>query len=191
MTLAPMKYGDYVWPHNPRVYEIEFIRRVVSHKVPFGTYILTDLGRDARILRGEGEFVGEGAYEEFKKLAKLFYLSEPKVLVHPIWQSAKAWFVSLKLRQEPKEDFVSYEFEFWECYEGYAAQAKLVSQTQETAVSAGLDSSTAKKTWTVKKGDTMWAIALENSMTLAQLVALNPQVKNPNLIYVGDVINLS
>lgn len=186
-----MKYGDYVWPHNPRLYEMEFSRRIVNHKVPFGTYILSDLGRDARILRGEGEFVGEGAYEEFKKLANLFYLNEPKILVHPIWQSAKAWFVSLKLKQEPKEDFVSYEFEFLECCDGYSAQAKLVPQVKDTAVNVKAGCSAAKKTWTVKKGDTMWAIARANSMTLAQLVALNPQVKNPNLIHAGDMINLS
>lgn len=190
MILAPMRYGDYVWPHNPRVYEIEYNRRIVCHKVPFGLYALSDMGRDQRILRGEGEFVGEGAYEQFKKLACMFYLSEPQALVHPVWQSAKAWFVGLKLKQEPKEDYVSYEFEFWECFDGYELSVKKKSEPVPEEIK-GETASGQKLTYTVKRGDTMWAIAINNGMSLAELLALNMQIKNPNQIYVGDVIYLS
>ena len=42
----------------------------------------------------------------------------------------------------------------------------------------------------VKKGDTLSAIAVKHHTTLKNLVALNPQIKNPNLIYPGDVIRL-
>ena len=44
--------------------------------------------------------------------------------------------------------------------------------------------------YTVKKGDTLGAIALKYNTTVARLMALNPQIKNANLIYVGDVIRL-
>ena len=47
-----------------------------------------------------------------------------------------------------------------------------------------------KKTYKVVKGDTMWQIAKANGLTLEELIFKNPQIKNPNLIYVGDVINL-
>lgn len=43
---------------------------------------------------------------------------------------------------------------------------------------------------TVVKGDTMWDIARANDMKLAELVALNPQIENPRLIYPGQKINL-
>ena len=42
----------------------------------------------------------------------------------------------------------------------------------------------------VKKGDTLSAIAVKYHTTVNKLVALNPHIKNPNLIYVGDVIRL-
>ncbi len=189
MELSPMRFGDFVWPHNPRIYEIEYNRRIVCHKVPFGLYALSDMGRDQRILRGEGEFVGEKAYEEFKKLAAMFFSDKPRILVHPIWQSAPAWFVSLKLRQEPRKDYVSYEFEFWECFEGYELSAKAMLSAAAGATET--ETVAQKTTYTLKSGDTLWGLARANGLTLSQLLALNPQIKNPNIYYVGDVIRLS
>ena len=45
-------------------------------------------------------------------------------------------------------------------------------------------------TYTVKPGDTLSKIASRNSLTLAQLLQANPQIKDPNRISVGDPINL-
>ena len=42
----------------------------------------------------------------------------------------------------------------------------------------------------VKKGDTLSAIASRYHTTVHNLAALNPQIKNVNLIYPGDVIRL-
>src|ERR1700741_3481921 len=44
--------------------------------------------------------------------------------------------------------------------------------------------------YVVKAGDTLSKIATRNGMTLAQLLQLNPSIKNPNKISVGDKINL-
>lgn len=43
----------------------------------------------------------------------------------------------------------------------------------------------------VKSGDTMWKIASQNGISLAELIQSNPQVANPNKIYIGEDINLS
>lgn len=191
MGLSPMKYGDYTWPHNPRTYEILYNRRIVCHKVPFGLYVLQDMGREQRILRGEGEFTGRGAYDEFKRLATMFYSSESKILVHPVWQSAPAWFVRLKLKQEPREDYVKYEFEFWECFEGYETAAipvmKATSEKETPSAAVG----TERKTHVIRRGDTLWGLAKANGLTLAQLLEKNPQIRNPNIYYCGDVVYLS
>ena len=120
MKLAPMRYKDYVWPHNPRTYTIDYERKMAAQKVPFGRYHLQDLGLTRRVMKGEGEFVGPTAYEEFKKLASVFYQSGPGPLVHPVWQAAEVYFVELSLRQEPRADYVGYSFAFWEGYDGHS-----------------------------------------------------------------------
>lgn len=66
MNLAPMRYKDYVWPHNPETYTISFKRQVAVAKVPFGRYGMQDLGMSYRVMEGEGVFAGKGAYDEFK-----------------------------------------------------------------------------------------------------------------------------
>jgi murein DD-endopeptidase MepM/ murein hydrolase activator NlpD len=45
-------------------------------------------------------------------------------------------------------------------------------------------------TYVVKTGDTLSKIATRNSITVAQLLKLNPTITNPNKIKVGDKINL-
>ncbi len=44
--------------------------------------------------------------------------------------------------------------------------------------------------YTVVSGDTLWAIARRHGVSLQELIAANPQIANPDLIYPGDQINL-
>lgn len=48
----------------------------------------------------------------------------------------------------------------------------------------------ARASYIVQAGDTMWGIARRFGTTLAELVAANPQISDPNLIYVGQEIFL-
>ncbi|MCI6397871.1 MAG: LysM peptidoglycan-binding domain-containing protein [Oscillospiraceae bacterium] len=191
MKLAAMRYKDYVWPHNPRVYTIEYERRMGARKVPFGRYFLQDLGPAQRVMRGEGEFVGEEAYAEFKRLASVFYDDGPGLLVHPVWQTANAYFVELSLAQEPRADYVRYTFAFWEGYEGH--NTTLRTQQGESAGSgaSGTESRSGAVWHTVAQGETMWGIARRYGLTLTALVTLNPQIKNPNLILVGEKVRVA
>ena len=45
--------------------------------------------------------------------------------------------------------------------------------------------------YTVRSGDTLSAIAQRNGVSLSSLLAANPQISNPNLIYPGQQIHLS
>ena len=114
MRLTPMRYKDYIWPSNPGSYRISFRRVVAEHKLPFGRSVTQDLGQVCRVLEGEGEFAGEGAYEEFKRLATVFYGGGAGVLVHPVWMTTRAYFTELEVVQEPLPDYVRYRFAFCE-----------------------------------------------------------------------------
>ena len=46
------------------------------------------------------------------------------------------------------------------------------------------------KTYTVQKGDTLRKIAEKHGSTWQEILKINPQIKNANLIYVGQIINL-
>ena len=191
MDLSPMRYKTYTWPHNPRVYSIDYERKMAVHKTPFGLFHLQDLGRTNRIMEGEGEFVGEGAYAQFGQLANVFYDSGPGLLVHPLWQAANAYFVSLRLEQEPRPDYVRYSFSFWEDDSWYTGLAVAVTQSPEEDVSQQTGGSAAQPAYhRVVKGDTLWAIANTYGIGLSELIALNPQIKNPNLIHVGDEVRV-
>ena len=114
MLLKPMRYKDYTWPHNPESCAVEYRRQIAAHKIPLGGWYLQDLGRTYRIFRGEGTFAGERAYEEFQTLAEVFDQTGPGLLVHPVWRTVSAYFVTLELMEEPLPDYVRYRFSFWE-----------------------------------------------------------------------------
>ena len=188
MYLTPMRYKDYTWPHNPKTYAVEFRRKVAARKVPFGRCAMQDLGVNYRILRGEGVFAGENAYEQFRVLAAVFEESGPGLLVHPVWQTASAYFVSLQLAEEPLPDYVRYAFEFWEDCGGSGELTAVNSAAPAAGSAAGGGEKTA--IYTVRKGDTLWGIAGRYGVTLRALIAANPQIKNPNLIYPGNRVDI-
>ncbi len=178
MELAPMRFKNYVWPHNPKTFQITEKRRLAVNPVPFGKGTVTDMGVELRVLQGEGEFAGKNAYDDFLKLKAVFDEGGSGVLVHPVWRSMRVWFSSLTLKQEPLSDFVSYAFEFVEDDE---VNNPLEDNAPNTEMGTIL-------TYTVKAGDTLWGISKKYGMTLNQIIALNPQIKNPNLIYVGQKV---
>lgn len=183
-----MRYRDFVWPHNPRIYSIEYEKVMATNKVPFGYYLLQDLGRTRRVMRGEGEFIGPKAHNYFGALANTFYESGSGTLIHPLWQVADAYLVELKLEQMPRPDYIKYSFVFWEnldMHNDYLTYLESDSVVGESESSDGLAS-----IHTVVAGDTLWGIAKLYGLSLEGLVALNPQIKNVNLIYVGDEVNL-
>ena len=136
------------------------------------------------MLEGQGEFVGEGAYDTFKELASLFYQGGPGLLVHPVWQTSSAYFTELSLLQRPLPDYVSYRFAFAEDFTGYRAGLELLSD------SAGAEGGgpAAQRTHQVVQGDTLWAIGERYGVTLRELLAANPAIRNPNLIHPGDKV---
>lgn len=48
----------------------------------------------------------------------------------------------------------------------------------------------ATNSYTVVSGDSLWKIAVKNQVGVSELIAANPQIQNPDLIYPGEVIQI-
>lgn len=214
MKLNSMRFKGFVWPHNPSVYTISYERNMAVHKVPFGRYRLQSLGMTRRVMKGEGEFAGEDAYRQFQLLAAVFYEDTPGTLVHPLWNTTSAWFVKLELAQEPREDYVRYRFEFWEDYSGYqtgvetiappkpasnaaagntAAGNTAVNNTGDNAAGDAAADAAAGNTahyHVMSQGETLWGVAQRYGLSMEQLTALNPGIKNTSRVYVGQEVRV-
>ena len=46
------------------------------------------------------------------------------------------------------------------------------------------------KTYTVVSGDSLWKIAVQYEIGVSELIKANSQIKNPNMIYVGQKVNI-
>ena len=193
MELTTMRYKGYVWPHNPATYSIDFARDVAALKAAGGGCCLQDMGMRYRVMRGEGEFVGEGAYDEFKRLATVFYEGGAGQLIHPVWQTANAYFTALRLVQRPLVDYVQYSFEFREAQGYFEEGLKTLWHPQEDGGSADAENETQVVEavyHTVRSGDTLWAVAQAYGVELSNLLADNRWIKNPNLIYPGERVRV-
>jgi len=50
--------------------------------------------------------------KDFERLASYFLDDEPGDLTHPLWGTHYCYFTNLKMTQEPKENYIAYEFTF-------------------------------------------------------------------------------
>ena len=165
-------------------------KKMALTKIPYGAALTENLGATVKVFRGEGEFAGEGAYAEFMKLAALFEEEAPGILIHPLFTLPSAHFVSLTLSQKPLPDFIAYSFEFWD--------SSALSATEYTAVPSGGENPAtviqkAEPTpvyRTVRQGETLWSIANLAGVKPEEIMALNPLIKNPNLIPAGTRLRI-
>ena len=176
--LAPMKYRDFTWPNNPTTFEVELRRTLHSYKLPLSGFTVQNLGVQHRIFKGEGEFVGPDAYDSFRRLAKSFSYSGAGWLEHPVWPPVKAHFAKLSLKEEPREEYISYSFEFWE-------------SEDQTGYTAGTLDPDKVKYISAEYNDTLALIAARYSKELADITALNPQIPNPDVIAEGQIVRIS
>ena len=176
--LSAMRFKDFTWPHNPRTFRVLWRRRVCVLDAPGGRYRVQDLGKTCRVLRGEGEFCGPSAYADFERLQQVFLDEGAGTLVHPLWHSQSVFFTRLELTQEPRQDYVAYAFEFTETGDYDAdAQRKSVRALPE-------------ERYALAPGDTAWSVCAKYGLTLPELLALNPEIANPNALGPGQEVRI-
>ena len=69
---------------------------------------------------------------------------------------------------------------------------KLTKTQSALALAAALltTGASAASTHTVVSGDTFWKIAMKYQVGCSEIIAANPQIKNPDLIYPGEILNI-
>lgn len=109
--MRKMSYKAFIWPQNPHTYREEYIRQPHFYTKEGVTYY-DGMGDMQCIITGSGTFFGETAYEDFQQLAKVFEQRGVGNLEHPLWGTRSCYFTGLELTQEPRENCVSYTFQF-------------------------------------------------------------------------------
>lgn len=106
-----LSYKTFVWPQNPHTYR-EVTTRTPVYSTQDGVTTFTGMSDLKRTITGNGVFSGEDAYEQYKKLQKLAEEVAAGNLEHPIFGIRYCYLTLLEVTQEPKENYVSYRFEF-------------------------------------------------------------------------------
>ena len=110
--MEKMTFKTFVWPQNPHTYKETLKREPVYYKDEDGAYIFEGLSPVKREITGSGVFLGETAYEDFRRLLALVDQPTAGDLQHPIWGIRVCYLTELELLQESKTDCVSYRFTF-------------------------------------------------------------------------------
>ena len=106
-----LSYKTFVWPQNPHTYR-EVTTRTPEYYTEDGETYFAGMSSLKRTITGSGVFYGEDAYEQYKKLQKLSEDMSAGNLEHPIFGIRYCYLTLLEVTQEPKENYVSYRFEF-------------------------------------------------------------------------------
>jgi hypothetical protein len=188
MNLKSIKFGSYVWPHNPRTFEMNLSKDIIRHRYPgINGAELEGLGIQARVLNGSGAFFGKNAYSQYKKLESVYINNKIEKLFHPIWGTVSAMFADLTVTNDSTPNYVEYNFSFIEHKD---------IQVIKTIVPPKPKPSTAKpkpaaRTHKVVKGDTLWDISEKyyKTGTKWRIIANanKAKIKDPHWIYPGQV----
>ena len=106
-----LSYKTFVWPRNPHTYR-EVTTRTPVYSTESGISYFEGMSGLKRTISGSGVFYGADAYDQYKKLQKLSEELSPGNLEHPIFSIRYCYLTLLEVTQEPKENYVSYRFEF-------------------------------------------------------------------------------
>lgn len=168
MKLEPMKFKGVQWSHNPRELCFENAKAVTDKASPLGgsTQIA---GRKGMKIKGKGELYGQDCLEQFQKLLRLFRSGGGGVLAIARLTPVFAVFEELKVIGKPSPDVLEYEFVFRE----------LMDKGTEKPVE-----------YSAVGGETLWDVSYRFGIAIETLLALNKNIKRPDIDLNGGMIKL-
>ena len=156
-----MSYKNFIFPVNPYVIHISHAKKSVEHKIPLARNIVCDLGENARIITGEGEFFGTNCMNDFDRLESIFHSKGGGMLYIPSQKPVYAVFDKLELIAQDTENVVKYTFRFIESFD------RNKNNVSETCISDGIKC--------------LWDHSYEHGIDIETLVKANPDILRPDI----------
>lgn len=151
-----LRYKDYTFAYNPHKIVVEHGRRLAQTFVPHMGAVHEDVGREPRVVRGEGVFFTDGALAEFERLRAVFVQQGAGLLCVPGQPPFMAWFSQLRMMGEAGPQLIQYELVFVE--EQLSPDIYPRDPLYHIA----------------STGETLWHIASLYGLSIERLIALNP-----------------
>lgn len=171
MVLSPMRYKSHTWNYNPSSIKLLSQKEVIQQKIPMADNVLQNFGRNARVITGKGYLVGEDCFSQYDEMWKLHCSRESGILSVPDFAVMRACFTHLEIVGEPTDKMITYSFTFVE---------EMDTQREKSPITFHI----------VEGNQSLWDIGYIHSVTVEELLRLNPQYKNPFDVKENDEVVL-
>lgn len=207
MATATLAIGKYKFALLPKdSMDFDFGRSIYKLDTQ-GNPTYQDLGIDEKTLSFSGSIVGSGAWTQAEAIESLMDQGLPQSLVYSsIKRSVRINKFSPKYVRDDRVDF-SLDLIVIPSTSGYKSTSTQVTVPNTTLPTAAPPATTSTasiaqycdKTYTVKQGDTLWAISQRtlgssasatDIATLVNTIAKANQLTNPSLIQIGQTLNI-
>lgn len=171
MISASMRYKNFTWHHNPKTLKIKNSKKTINLSYPYSYTEAEEMFNEKAVIEGEGELFGENCIEQFNNLCRLFSSKNKGILSIGGIPSFEAYFTKLELLCEPKNNILSYSFQFTEC-------------------SSKEKRDTGTNYYIAQSEETLWDISYKCNISIETLAKLNPGYKRPDSVKEGDRVVL-
>ncbi|KEO81033.1 LysM peptidoglycan-binding domain-containing protein [Tumebacillus flagellatus] len=205
--------GGFTFPLLPKdSLDFDMKRRIAKLEPAGAPAVYQDMGLGEKTLEINGVFDGDNAWSTSEEIERLMWAGSEHDLVYgPIRKRVRVESYKPKLKRSNR---VSYSLHLIVCFpeeefDNLAGDGSLGSNT--LATTAGLTSSDAAESYTIKSGDTLWqlaatkygdgtkweAIAEANGITNVYALQIGQQIKLPNVAtiskpdYAGELAEIA
>lgn len=163
-----MRFREFTWQNNPVSLRVSNARNVEEISVPYGESRAEELGSRRRKVTGEGYFSGEDCMEQWDKLQAAFAQKGPGMLQLPGVSPFLALMDSLELIGAQGKDLVRYSFSFteWEGKPVYSGSGRHRAH----------------------QGENLWDYANRWGVSIEELVAVNPHIRDICVLQEGEEV---
>lgn len=172
MNNSNMRFKDFIWPINPSEISFSTKNTVKELKLLYGGCMLQNLGRQPKVIKGRGSFVGENAFFWFSELEKLLNDRTSGILLISGIAPCCAILYRLDMLGQPSSNTIEYEFTFIEDI------GEIKSDTQEKCYIV------------LSQGQNLWHISNLHEVKIEALMLLNPAIPSPWEVKKGDVVRI-